>query len=272
MRRRRPAPVPAAALVALLALGAAVARPGAAADAPAPAPAPAPGPAPAAEETPPPLRVLTDEEAAPVVAGLAKAAKAKTVEDARPALEALAGVTHATFEPALARLLTHPVADVAARAARAMGERAGDKTAALLGKGWSAAPNDRRPSVRAGILDALATMKAPLDPRLYAQAERLFTDATDAGAVLAFTRYFTRVPTDKRACKVLALWLDEPSPANVHDGANPPKEYWEARWKLWDRTRDGAVAALKAVTGQAFESTEQARRWFDANRGFGVRW
>lgn len=280
---RAPRPI----VVALLALVAGGACPVHAADAPAAEPpAPDAKPSPDAKPNPdakprpdakpaeaaPALRTLTDAEAAPLLEGLKKALKAKVLSEAAPALDALAGVTHPELEPALARLLGHNLADVAARAARALGERAGDKTAATLWKAWSSPANERRVDVRAAILDALATMKAPLDPKQYAQVERLFTDAASPVAMDAVTRYFTVVATDKRPCKAFALWLDEPSPANVHDGSNPPKEWWEARWKLWTKTRPGAVAALKAITGQEFESSEQARAWFAANRAFGVRW
>jgi hypothetical protein len=220
----------------------------------------------------PALRTLTDAEVAPLLEGLKKALKAKVLSEAAPALDALAGVTHPDLEPALGKLLGHNLADVAARAARAMGERAGEKTAATLWKAWASPANERRVDVRAALLDAFATMKAPLDPKQYVQVERLFTDAASPIAMDAVTRYFTAVATDKRPCKAFAVWLDEPSPANVHDGTNPPKEWWEARWKLWTKTRPGAVAALKAITGQEFESSEQARAWFAANRAFGVRW
>jgi len=240
------------------------------------APAKPPGGAgeatPAPKDPPPALRPLTDAEAAPLLEGLKRMLKAKLLADAAPALDALAGVTHPALEPALAKLLGHNLADVAARAARAMGERAGDKTAATLWKAWSSPANERRVDVRAAMLDAFATMKAPLDAKQYAQVERLFTDAASPVVLEAVTRYFTVVATDKRPCKVLAEWLDEPSPANVHDGANPPKEWWAARWKVWERTRPGAVAALKAITGQEFDTTEHARAWFAANRAFGVRW
>ncbi|MBL9089417.1 MAG: hypothetical protein JNM10_19925, partial [Planctomycetia bacterium] len=234
--------------------------------------APAGGPAAKPDEATPKLRALTDAEVAPLLEGLKKALKAKLLSEAAPALDALAGVTHPDLEPALARLLGHNLADVAGRAARALGERAGEKTAATLWKAWSSPANERRVDVRAAILDAFATMRTPLDPKQYGQVERMFTDAATPAAMDAVTRYFTAVATDKRPCKVLALWLDEPTPANVHDGSNPPKEWWEARWKLWTKTRPGAVAALKAITGQEFESSEQARAWFAANRAFGVRW
>ena len=265
--------------VVLLALVAAVPSRARAADAPDAKPA-APEGAPAdgrpadgrPAEAAPKLRTLTDAEVAPLLEGLKKALKAKVLSEAAPALDALAGVTHPDLEPALAKLLGHNLADVAGRAARAMGERAGEKTAATLWKAWSSPANERRVDVRAALLDAFATMKAPLDPKQYAQVERLFTDAASPVAMDAVTRYFAAVATDKRPCKAFALWLDEPSPANVHDGSNPPKEWWEARWKLWTKTRPGAVAALKAITGQEFESSEQARAWFAANRAFGVRW
>ncbi len=153
----------------------------------------------------PALRTLTDAEVAPLLEGLKKALKAKVLSEAAPALDALAGVTHPDLEPALGKLLGHNLADVAARAARAMGERAGEKTAATLWNAWASPVNERRVDVRAALLDAFATMKAPLDPKQYVQVERLFTDAASPIAMDAVTRYFTAVATDKRPCKVFGV-------------------------------------------------------------------
>lgn len=225
-----------------------------------------------APEASPGPRVLTDGEAAPLVENLKKVHKAKLLSDATPAFEALAGVTHPSFEPVLSRLLIHAVPEVAGRAARALGERPGPKTVAALWKGFDAPPNGKREEVRAWILEALGRLKAPLDDKRYRDAERLFQNTESAAVQEAVAAYFVAVPTDKRPCKVFALWLDEPAPANVNDPNNPGADWWKARWKLWQRTRPAAQKALAAITGQTFESSDDAKAWFAQNPKFGVRW
>jgi hypothetical protein len=122
------------------------------------------------------------------------------------------------------------------------------------------------------ILAAMGTAKAPLDAKQYDEAESLWRKAPSAEAMIGVARYFERFQKDKRPCKLLAMWLDEPRPGNVNDGSNPPAAWWEARWKLWDKTKPAAVAALKAITGQHFDATDEAKAWFRANPKFGFDW
>ena len=104
-------------------------------------------------------------------------------------------------------------------------------------------------SVPSGRIELLG---APLDAKQYDEVERIWKMAPNAAAMNAVTGYFTAVRTDKRPCKLLATWLDEPRAASVHDASNPPAGWWESRWKLWQATKGGAAAALKAITGQTF--------------------
>jgi hypothetical protein len=222
------------------------------------------------------LTTLSDADAAPILDALKKAAKARNGAEVLPVLESLAGKTHKDFEPALAKLLGHLSTDVASRSATAIGERPGEKTASTLWKGWALPINDKRPAVRGAILRALGKIGARLDAKQYSEAERLWntTEGADAAALRSgFADYFAAIKDDKRPCKLLALWLDRPQPTgDPNDGNNPPKEWWEARYKLWQATQSRAEAALLAITGQRFTSTDDAKKWFIANPSFGVKW
>ncbi len=236
----------------------------------------APPAAPTAEQPAAPMKALTAAEAAPLLGRLKDALKAKTAEDAVAAVDALKGATHPDFEAALSRLLASPFSEAAAKAAEAIGARADPKavakTAGVLWKGYLLSANAKRPEVKGAIFAALGAAKAPLDAKQYDEAESLWRLATCAEALTGVALYFERFQTDKRPCRLLALWLDEPKATNVNDGTNPPASYWEARWKLWDKTKSAAVAALKAITGQRFDSTEEAKAWFKANPKFGFDW
>ena len=70
---------------------------------------------------------------------------------------------------------------------------------------------------------------------------------------------------EKQALKLWLNNLDEPAPVWVDDPSNPPAAYWEARWKAWRVWVDDVRAALKAITGQRFENSVQARKWVKKN-------
>lgn len=221
---------------------------------------------------PPVLETVPAAVAAVLVDGLKGVQRAKSLEEAAPAFDALAGKTHPDLEPALGRLLAHAVAPIAVRAAALLGERATPKSGATLWKAWLLPVNQRRYAVKGAMLRAWARTGAPLDKRQYDEAEELWRLSQDGDAMEGFCEHFTVLRKDKRPCRLLAEWLDEPSPANVHDGSNPPEDWWRKRWALWRRTRARAIEALAAITGQTFDATAQAKAWFEANPGFGVRW
>jgi hypothetical protein len=230
---------------------------------------PPPAAAPKAEAP----RTLTDAEAAPLLEGLKKVGKAKAWADASPAFESLAGVTHPDLEPALAKHLGHAVKEVAIRSATEIGKRPGPKTGAALWKGWTLAVNDKRPEVRGAILAAMGAAKIPLDAKQYVDVEALWRKAPDAQTMVGIATYFLAIGTDKRPSRLLAEWLDEPrAGGNVEDGTNPPAEWWEARWKTWNAVKGVVADALKAITGQAFHSSDEAKEWFRKNPKFGFSW
>jgi hypothetical protein len=274
MPSRRPL---SACLAAMLAVASAFGRP-ARAEEPAPqgeARPPEKSPETSPEKKPPAkpeLKTLTDAEAAPHLERLKGAAKSKKADEGKAALAAIAGVTHPAFEAALARLLPHASAEVASLAAAAIGERGDAKSGAVLWKGWTHGTNAKRLEVKGAILEALGAVRSPLDAKQYDEVESIWRQAPSIEAMNSVSTYFRLVAVDKRPCKMFALWLDEPRVGNVNDGNNPPAAWWEARWKLWSKTKPGAVDALKAITGHLFDSTADAKTWFEANPKFGVRW
>jgi hypothetical protein len=70
---------------------------------------------------------------------------------------------------------------------------------------------------------------------------------------------------EQQALPILLRNLDEPAPENVDDASNPPKEYWEARWKSWSAWRGKVKDALFAVTGQRFSTAAEAKAWLKKN-------
>ncbi len=71
---------------------------------------------------------------------------------------------------------------------------------------------------------------------------------------------------ERQALPMLLRNIDEPAPDNEHDASNPPKEYWEARWKSWSAWKGKVKDALFAITGQRFSTSAEAKTWLEANR------
>jgi hypothetical protein len=248
--------------------------PRASAEEPAPKP-PAPAPAAGEVETKPaPPKVIPDAEASPLAEGLKKAWRAKTAEDALPALRAIEGKAHPSFEAPLVKLLGHASAEIAIRSADALAERAGPKTATAMWRGgWLSPANRDRTTVRTSILRALGRMGTTLDAKQYDEVESLWKKATSGETLSAIAEYFGSVKTDKRPLRLLSEALDEPIATAVNSASNPPASYWEARWKMWKASQPAVQAALKSITGQTFESSAQAKDWFKKNeKEFGFVW
>jgi hypothetical protein len=70
---------------------------------------------------------------------------------------------------------------------------------------------------------------------------------------------------EKQALPMLLRNLDEPIPEDVDGQHNPPKEYWEARWKSWAIWKGKVADAVFAVTGQRFSKAAEAEAWLRKN-------
>lgn len=231
-------------------------------------------PEPEGVKAPPPPRAIPDAEAAPLIEGLKKAIRTRNSVEAMPALAAIAGVTNPGFEPHLVKLMSHLSVDIAVKATECLAERPSEKLAATLWRsGWLAPINDKRDAVKGTILAAYGRLGAKLDAKQYDEVESLWRRAPSAEILTGIARYFEAVKTDKRPCRLLAEFLDEPRAGDVNSGTNPPASYWEARWKLWNAVQPHVVDALHAITGETFHTTKDAKAWFEAKvKTFGFRW
>jgi len=70
---------------------------------------------------------------------------------------------------------------------------------------------------------------------------------------------------ERAALPLLLRNLDEPAPRDEHAADNPPKEYWEARWKAWSAWKARVKNALFAITGQRFNTVAEAEAWLKNN-------
>ena len=228
----------------------------------------------------PELRVLSDEEAKEITAALKKVYKKKDAAKIRPVLEKMDGVHHADWEKPMLRLLRADSGKLAAQVAGMWEGRVPDEK--FLKKIWKASwgqkINDKRYAVKAKILLAWAPLKTQLDKNQHEDVERAWRWMVGnpkegfSPALVDICLYVERTK-DKRLTKWLAKELDEPMATNPNAPNNPPADWWERRWKMWKPTKPAVVSALKALTGQEFDTTKAARAWIEANeKTYGFKW
>ena len=254
-----------------------------------PAPS-APGAKPDKAPAPPLVRPATDAESKPLAEALAPTAK-KKAPDLLQALTGLEGLQHADFVKPLLKLLSHEETDVAVRAAKYLelqrptgaDEKAVAKEVDRFGKdlwknGYLHPVNSKRPIVKGAAVKVLGGWSITLDAKQFDEVRSFWArelgnpDPKRAGALSGVIAY-VEATKDKRFCRLLAEQIDQPMAGAVNDASNPSAEYWEARWRLWEQIADPAIAALKAVTGQGFLTTADAKKWLAANeKTFGFSW
>ena len=234
-----------------------------------------------AKESESPLEACDEAKAKELAAELGKAAKKKNAEDVLPALEKIEDLQHAEFEKPLLKLLAHASNKVAEKAAAMWEWRSNKKTARKL---WTATWGDRkinkkRFEVKALVLASWPRAGLELSDREIKEVQDDWRwivgnpNPDNAPALVAIARYL-ELAQDRRLCRQLAEELDEPG-TNVSpsDPSNPPAAWWEQRHKLWREAKPAAVSALKLLTGQEFDKTAQAKKWFEDNRKtFGFDW
>ena len=233
-----------------------------------------------AEEATPPakkVREATAEEVPPVLADLEQAAKKKKLEEVLPLLKKLDELKHKDFEKPLHKLLKHGDAGVALRAAELLEERTYPESGkALWVASWGQSANDKRTTVRAKVLRALGRIGFALDKKQFDEVERLWrslqaTPNRGQAAILVDIAFYAEQAKEKRFARSLAEAIDEP--VSKDDGpSNPPAEWWEEKWHLWTESKAAVHAAIKALTGQDFDSTEKAKVWIQAHGADGFDW
>ena len=195
-------------------------------------------------------------------------------------MEAIEELDSPEFHKVLLKLLRHDSSLVAVKAAEMWEWRIdGKKTASKVWKAsWLDKKNKRRFIVKGLVLKALARAGHKLDAKQFKEVERDWRwmvgnpNKKYAPAMSAIAEW-VEMSGDKRMCKRLAMELDEPVATNPNSPSNPPADWWEKRWHMWKEAKPAVVSALQALTGQEFDKTEEAKKWFKENeKTFGFEW
>jgi len=228
-----------------------------------------------------PLEACADAKAKLLAAELTKIRKKKNATVVLPVLEKIEDLQNVAFEKPLLKMLKHPSSLVALKVADMWEWRNRKKVARKL---WAATfgdrkTNKRRYAVKAKVLKSWPRAGLVLTDKQFKEVESDWRwivgnpNPALAPALVAIAGY-VEVAKDKRLFRKLAEELDDPAKkANMSDPNNPSQAWWEQRWKLWKETRPAAVAALKALTGKAFDKTSEAKAWVAANgKAHGIDW
>jgi hypothetical protein len=240
--------------------------------APTPAPAPAPVPTPGEPATPPaakaPVEAWDDKTAKAAVEEWNKAMKgAASMAEKHRALEQLAGGSHKLLVKPLAQLIENEkLLVVRKRASELLANQPGPDAAATIRRLLKSSRVAGAPQVLAELVRGLA--RVGYDKADWDTVEDLFDRDYAADRVPVHEAVLELVAQHKeqQALPLLLRNLDEPVPENVDDASNPPREYWEARWKAWNVWKGKVKDALFAVTGQRFSTSAEAKAWLKANR------
>lgn len=230
---------------------------------------PSAGAAPAAAETEPERAPAVEWDDKQAKAALAEWKKATTgspsMAQRQKALDKLAEGKHESLVAPLQKVVeTDKSLVLKKRAAEALGNQpeAGKAVVQLLDK-----PKVKEaPTVCAELVRVLA--KSCYEPKHWSVLEPLFeTDFAPERMPLQEAMLDLATATkEPLAVPLLLRHLDEPVPSNVDAADNPPKEYWETRWKSWSAWRAKVADALFAITGQRFSSAAEAKAWLAKNK------
>lgn len=121
------------------------------------------------------------------------------------------------------------------------------------------------PQVCAQIVRGIA--QCGYDSKQWAKIEPLFERSYTADCLSLHDAILELVTkhAERAALPLLLRNLDEPAPKDEHAQHNPPKEYWEARWKAWSSWKARVKNALFAITGQRFNTAAEAEAWLKNN-------
>lgn len=244
-----------------------------------PPPAAQPPAEPPAEQPAEPAATEASAEELPaLLEAVEGAGKKKKASEALALLAQVAGKKHPELQKALHKLLKHADPAVALRAAELLETRVYPDTGkALWAASWGQAANDKRPSVRAKVLRALAKAGFAPDRRQADEVEKLWRSIQSApnrsqAPLLIDIAYFVGEVKLKPMARSLAEALDEPVAGSASDPNNPPASYWEEKWYLWSESKAAVHAGLKALTGVELDSTEKAKAWIEAHARDGFEW
>ncbi|MCK6481611.1 MAG: hypothetical protein HUU06_06930 [Planctomycetaceae bacterium] len=246
---------------------------------PTPVPRPEGGaakPAPAAEVKPGTFPVVaevgSEDEAKGLLKALDAALETKEEEKVLEALRPFLTKRHKSFVPDLKKLVGDRRDGVAAAAAAALGSQ-GDKGVAstLLGV-VKQEVRDRgflqRTAVKAAAIESLGRLGVVAASEAILEVGRAMIREPEvrtsySGPLLRAVVRFLGVAKEKKGVSFLIENFDEPVPADVNSGTNPPAEYWKGRHEGWVLVKDEVRWALKEITGKEMESGRRWRNWFD---------
>lgn len=221
----------------------------------------------AAQPAPKPVEPYTDKAAKAAVADFAKSIKASTSMAARiAALDELCRGAHKLLVKPLAGVVEGDKSLVVRKhAAGLLAQQPGGEVTATLVRLLDDADLADKPTVRAELVRGLG--RAGYHRRLWPRLEEQFEKDYAAASVPLQEAILDLVVAQKEslAIELLLRNLDEPVPHDVDSGSNPPKEYWEARWKAWKVWRSKVKDAMFALTGQRFSSAKEAQAWLRKN-------
>ncbi|GAB4136969.1 MAG: hypothetical protein Fur0037_01850 [Planctomycetota bacterium] len=226
---------------------------------------PKPAAEPADKEAPEQPRLYTSSQARTALREFTRAMRAKAPIAARlAALDALGRGAHESLVKPLARVVASDKSTlVRRRASVLLGMQPG--AAAAIARLLEDRSLSDEPTVQADLVAAIA--RAGYEPKHWATLEKLFEKDYAADRILLQERILllAAAKREKQAISLLLRNLDEPLPENVDAPDNPPRDYWEARWKAWRSFRGKVKDALFAVTGQRFGSAREAKEWLEKN-------
>ena len=230
---------------------------------------------PAAEKKP--VREATPEEVPAVLADLEAAFKKKKLAEALALLKRVEELKHVQFEKPLHKLLRHPDADVALRAAELLEDRTYPESGkAVWAASWGQSANDKRSAVRTKALRALAKVGFKLDKKQFDDVQKVWRSVQGSAdrslaPLLVDIAVYAEQTKDKRFARDLGEAIDKPE-SKDNGPTNPPASWWEGKFYLWEGSRNEVHRAMKAITGQDFVTTEQAKDWIEAHKKDGFDW
>jgi hypothetical protein len=241
-----------------------------------PAPSP-PAPAPEAAQAqatpraepwkPEPKTSWDDRAAKSAIDEYTKSLKtAGSMADRSKALEALVGGSNKLLVRPLAQVVeTDKSVVLKRRAAELLASQPADAAAPVLVRLVKSSKVDQHATVQGALIRSLA--HCGYKPDHWQQLDSLFEQQYHVERVAVQEAILDLVAAhkEKQALDMLLRNLDEPIPENVDDASNPPKEYWEMRWKSWRVWRTKVKDALFAITGQRFSTAQEAKDWLKKN-------
>ncbi len=182
------------------------------------------------------------------------------------AVEALAKGRNKLLVKPLAHVTRHdPAVTIQCSAATALGYQPAKQARTAILALLRSERMEKQPQVLANLVDALG--RAGFKPSDWPMLEKLFGREFHKNRVRLQKNIIRLAKSNmvKASLDLLCTHLDEPIPEDVDILANPPKEYWEQRWKAWQVWREDVKGALLAITGHRFSTGKEARVWIRKN-------